>query len=67
MESEGYAVKWTDTRKNITYTTPDGKRCRDDRLHESKYLKERMELELRIRQEIITGRTQSYTPHAEAL
>lgn len=59
MESEGYAVKWTDTRKSITYTTPDGKRCRDDRLHESKYLKERMELELRIRQEIIAGRTQT--------
>ncbi len=59
MESEGYAVKWTDTRKNITYTTPDGKRCRDDRLHEPKYLKERMELELRIRQEIIAGRTQT--------
>lgn len=59
MESEGYAVKWTDTRKNITYTTPDGKKCRDDRLHEQKYLKERMELELRIRQEIIAGRTQT--------
>jgi hypothetical protein len=59
MESEGYAVTWTDTRKNITYTTPDGKRCRDDRLHEPKYLKEKMELELRIRQEIIAGRTQT--------
>lgn len=59
MESEGYAVKWTDTRKNITYTTPDGKRCRDDRLHEQRYLKEWMELELRIRQEIIAGRTQT--------
>lgn len=59
MESEGYAVKWTDTRKNITYATPDRKKCRDDRLHEQKYLKERMELELRIRQEIIAGRTQT--------
>lgn len=59
MESEGYAVKWTDTRKNITYTTPDNKKCRDDRLHEQKYLKGRMELELRIRQEIIAGRTQT--------
>ena len=59
MESEGYSVKWTDTRKNITYTTPDGKKCRDDRLHEQKYLKEWMELELRIRQEIIAGRTQT--------
>ncbi|RFZ80170.1 hypothetical protein DS742_04140 [Lacrimispora amygdalina] len=59
MEFEGYGVKWTDTRKSITYTTPKGMNCRDDRLHESKYLKERMELELRIRQEIITGRTQT--------
>ena len=59
MESEGYAVKWTDSRKYITYTTPDNKKCRDDRLHEQKYLKERMELELRIRQEIIAGRTQT--------
>lgn len=59
MESEGYSVKWTDTRKNITYTTPDGKKCRDDRLHEQKHLKEWMELELRIRQEIISGRTQT--------
>ena len=59
MEFEGYGVKWTDTRKSITYTTPKGMKCRDDRLHESKYLKERMELELRIRQEIITGRTQT--------
>lgn len=50
MESEGYQVKWTDTRKNITYTTPDGHRCRDDRLHDDKYLKENMECEFEIRQ-----------------
>lgn len=55
MESEGYKVKWTDTRKSITYTTPQGNLCRDDRLHEMKYLKERMEHEFRIRQEIIAG------------
>ena len=55
MESEGYAVKWTDTRKNITYTTPEGKKCGDDKLHEAKYLKEKMEHEFRIRQEIIAG------------
>lgn len=64
MESEGYAVKWTDSRKNITYTTPEGNRCRDDRLHENKYLKEMMELELRIRQEIIAGGTQKTQPAA---
>ncbi|MBM6887521.1 relaxase/mobilization nuclease domain-containing protein [Pseudoflavonifractor phocaeensis] len=39
MESEGYQVRWTDSRKNITYTTPKGMKCRDDRLHEEKYTK----------------------------
>ena len=53
MESEGYQVRWTDSRKNITYTTPQGMKCRDDRLHESKYTKEVMEREFRIRAEII--------------
>ena len=49
MESEGYQVRWTDSRKNITYTTPTGMKCRDDRLHEEKYTKEVMEHEFRIR------------------
>ena len=53
MESEGYQVRWTDSRKNITYTTPQGMKCRDDRLHESKYTKEVMEREFRVRAEII--------------
>ena len=55
MRGEGYDVRWTDSRKNITYTTPDGMKCRDDRLHDKKYLKERMELEFRIRQTLIHG------------
>ena len=57
MRSEGYEVRWTDSRKNITYTTPDGKKCRDDRLHDEKYLKENMEYEFRIRESVITGGT----------
>ena len=57
MQSEGYDIRWQDTRKNITYTTPDGKKCRDDRLHDEKYLKENMENEFRIREELITGGT----------
>ena len=52
MEAEGYEVKWTDERKNITYTTPDGRKCRDCKLHEEKFLKENMEYEFRIRNEI---------------
>ena len=30
MESEGYQVRWEIGRKYITYTTPDGMRCRDN-------------------------------------
>ena len=53
MASEGYAVRWESTRKHITYTTPDGMRCRDNKLHEEKYCKEVMEHEFRIRAELI--------------
>lgn len=64
MESEGYQVRWTDSRKNITYTTPEGMKCRDDRLHELKYTKEVMEREFRIRAEIVRGRTETAEPAA---
>lgn len=57
MESEGYQVRWTEGRKNITYTTPEGRKCRDDRLHKDKYRKEAMEDEFRIRAEIVLGGT----------
>ena len=36
MERRGYRVRWEDARKCITYTTPTGMKCRDDRLHEEK-------------------------------
>ena len=55
MELEGYRVRWEKDRKYITYTTPEGKQCRDIRLHETKYLKENMELEFRIRKQILSG------------
>ena len=53
MESEGYAVRWESSRKYITYTTPDGLKCRDSKLHEEKYCKEAIEREFRIRTELI--------------
>ena len=59
MKSEGYQVRWEASRKSITYTTPGGMRCRDDRLHDEKYLKEAMEREFRIRAEIISGSAQT--------
>lgn len=43
MNKLGYQVNWTDTRKNITYTTPEGYKCRDNKLYDEKYLKEEME------------------------
>lgn len=52
MKSEGYAVRWEDSRKSITYTTPNGMKCRDNKLHEDKYLKEVMEYEFRIRKQL---------------
>ena len=53
MESEGYQVRWESTRKYITYTTPDGLKCRDNKLHEEKYCKEAMEREFRIRAKLV--------------
>ena len=52
MEMEGYHVNWSDTRKYITYTCPNGMKFRDNKLHEGKYLKEAMTNEFRIRKKI---------------
>ena len=51
LRSEGYDATWTDSRKNITYVTPDGRKCRDSKLHMEKYLKENMEAEFGYRTE----------------
>lgn len=67
MESEGYKVRWEKSRRNITYTTPSGWQCRDRLLFGDKYLKENMEYEFRIREEIIHGRahgTESSRTHS---
>ena len=53
MASEGYAVRWESGRKYITYTTPDGMKCRNNKLHEEKYCKEAMEHEFRIRAKLV--------------
>lgn len=66
MEFEGYKVNFSDSRKYITYTTPEGKKCRDIKLYDEKFLKGRMEYEFKIRQDISSavavrseGRTQN--------
>ena len=57
LRSEGYDAAWTGSRKNITYTTPDGRKCRDSKLHIEKYLKEKMEAEFGYRTENDNTRT----------
>lgn len=64
MEKRGYQVRWEPTRQAITYTTPKGKKCRDNRLHENKYRKEVMEFEFRIREAIVQRGIEEAEPAA---
>ena len=66
MRQRGYGVRWEESRKYITYTCPNGKRCRDNRLHEARYSKEMMCNEFKIRAdeisfEIQSGRSNEHT------
>ena len=58
MKRKGYEVRWEQQRKYITYTTPKGKKCRCNKLHEKKYTKEMMEYEFKIRYAIFNGEEQ---------
>lgn len=49
MKQQGYYVRWEDNRKYITYTCPNGRRCRDNKLHGERYRKENMEYEFKAR------------------
>ena len=49
MKQQGYGVRWEDNRKYITYTCPNGRRCRDNKLHGEKYRKENMGYEFETR------------------
>ena len=33
MNDLGYQVRWVDSRKNITFTLPNGRKCNNDKLH----------------------------------
>ena len=52
LASVGYTVNWTDTRKYITFTCPNGRKVRDNKLHDNKYRKDILEYELSIRQQL---------------
>lgn len=51
MKRKGYEVKWTDERKDITFTCPNGMKCRGSRLHQERFRKENIENEFRLRKE----------------
>ena len=46
MSILGYNLTWTDERKYLTFHCPNGKSCRDIKLHDDKYLKDNIECEL---------------------
>lgn len=52
MNRLGYEITWTDERKYITFTCPNGMKCRDIKLHDKKYLKEVLNYELQFRESI---------------
>ena len=58
MKQLGYGVRWEDSRKYITYTCPNGRRCRCAKLHGEKFSKEMMEYEFKIRREYLDGAQQ---------
>ena len=67
MDKLGYDIRWTDTRKNITYiekANPNHK-CRDNNLHQEKFLKEKMEEEFEIRERLssLERKEQEYDFH----
>ena len=59
MRQRGYSVRWESSRKYITYTCPNGKRCRDNRLHEPRYSREMMCNEFKIRSDEIGFKSES--------
>ena len=48
-------MKWTDERKHITFTCPNGMKCRDNKLHHDKFLKEAIENEFKISEQLTYG------------
>ena len=49
LREKGYDVRWEEHQKTMTYTCPNGMKVRDDKLHDTRFLKEAMENEFRIR------------------
>ena len=44
MNLHGYGVRWENGHKYVTFTTPEGYKCRDNKLFDDRYLKCNMEI-----------------------
>lgn len=44
MEMHGYKVDWQEGHKHITFTTPDGHKCRDNKLFAEQLLRKNLEI-----------------------
>lgn len=66
LASVGYSVTWTEERKYITFTCPNGRKVRDNKLHDNKYTKENLEYEFRIRKQITEYADSQFHGQAES-
>lgn len=53
LRERGYDVRWEEHHKTMTYTCPNGMKVRDNKLHDTRFLKEAMEREFRIREQCL--------------
>ena len=53
LKEKGYDVRWEPQQKTMTYTCPNGRKVRDNKLHDARFLKEAMENEFRIREQYL--------------
>ena len=53
LKKKCYDVRWEPQQKTMTYTCPNGRKVRDNKLHDARFMKEAMEHEFRIREQYL--------------
>lgn len=53
LREKGYDVRWEEQQKTMTYTCPNGMKVRDNKLHDTRFMKEAMQREFRIREQYL--------------
>ena len=53
LKEKGYDIRWEPQQKTMTYTCPNGRKVRDNKLHDTRFLKEAMQREFRIREQYL--------------